>query len=203
MLDHNEKGKVVQPTDGFGAPPSYADLEEIKVKCSDCGESMSMEELGLHDCSSTTIKAAEPSAGRRAVPPPPPKKDKSVEELPKPPADEVEATTAEEDSDQPHVDATEIPSIAVLNEVVDTDLTQPVPKASDAALETNLEEVHLDDDLKDDTKIEMTIEDPDLKVDDKKESAGSAKAEAELEKTESKSPTLSDSSFKSAEETAH
>lgn len=192
VLDHNEKGKISQPTDGFGAPPSYEDLEDIKVKCSDCGESMSMEELGLHDCTGTTIKAASPSAQRRAVPTPPSKKE-TPSALPESPST----------SSQPHVELGDVPSIAILNNTVDTDLTEPVPKASDPAMETKLEEVHLGDELDDDTKIEMTIEDPDIKTADKEVAANDAESKVVQNHGPDKSPVSSDSSFKSAEESAH
>ena len=63
--------EIGQPTTGFGAPPQYDDLEEIHVKCSDCGNSMSMEELGLHECRETTVVASQPLEMRRSVPQPP------------------------------------------------------------------------------------------------------------------------------------
>ena len=62
-----------QPAEGFGSLPEYTDLEVVNVTCSTCGSSMTMEELGLHECATTMIVESEPDKLRRAVPAPPTK----------------------------------------------------------------------------------------------------------------------------------
>lgn len=60
--------EVHQPTEGFGAPPSYDDMETIKVKCSDCGTAMTMDELAIHSCADTKVTSSAPLEARRMVP---------------------------------------------------------------------------------------------------------------------------------------
>ncbi|BFZ55247.1 hypothetical protein PYCC9005_002287 [Savitreella phatthalungensis] len=74
-----------QPESGFGAPPTYDDLEDkVAVKCSTCGQAMDMDALAAHTCGSpatgdsragastsvadTPVREAPKSASKRPVP---------------------------------------------------------------------------------------------------------------------------------------
>lgn len=196
--------RMQQPKDGFGAPPSYGDLEEIKVKCSDCGESMSMEELSIHDCSITQVKASTPAEKKRQVPLPPPRtlpvqsETKSThEEVPKDigisDANKGETTASEGEhkieggSEKPE-ETIDLSTAMLANTIDDANLETRFEKASDAAMVADMQEIKLrddDDDVANEGKIEMTILDEDLKK---------GKSGLELSKTPS------ESSFKSARE---
>ncbi|CCG83973.1 protein of unknown function [Taphrina deformans PYCC 5710] len=153
-IDQKERPDVAQPAEGFGAPPKYEDLEEIKVRCSDCGNSMSMEELGLHDCSITQIRPADTSEKRRSVPPPPP--GKVAGETPKVDDTNVPAATAA--TAKLYEDAA-LPSSEEHNKHVTTSDVRGLAHHND--LPAKLEEVRLDDAEDVNDGIEMVIADDD------------------------------------------
>lgn len=187
----DDKVNVHQPTEGFGAPPQYDDLETIKVKCSDCGSSMSMEELALHDCSSTLIRQADPAEKRRSVPMAPGSRlsmlstsadpstaDPSTTEAPNRPSSstatgtDIAESLSEEPPETPIKDASDknvehnnsLAAIALAN-VEDTEPALLKHDTTIGDLPDTLEEIKLDDDDEDalDDQIQMTVADDSLR----------------------------------------
>lgn len=162
VLDTKEKEKaeIHQPVEGFGAPPQYEDLEIIEVKCSDCGTSMTMEQLAEHECTTTQIVQSAPAEARRSVPPPPAAKAKSLENPPEQPEQVAESKNLDALSTSGIDDAR--PEVAILSTAVDgidsATATTAHPESS-FDISEQMEEVRLDDASDLDDKIEMTIVD--------------------------------------------
>lgn len=151
-----EKPDVHQPTEGFGAPPQYENLEVIDVKCSDCGTSMSMEQLAEHECRTTQVVQSAPIEKRRSVPPPPPAKDKDVlvqrHEGDKAISVEGDVKGAGENDAKKEV----TPQGIVLGEAIEEAQPEDLEHNTTAFdLTEPMQEIKLDDDAED--KIEMTI----------------------------------------------
>lgn len=180
QLDQGKSQSPIQPTEGFGAPPSYEDLDSISVKCSDCGATMSMEELGIHDCTGTTVMTSLPEDRRRSVPLPPSARTKgednhsTVEEtnttmatkqrraVPVPPMTRP-LTSAQEAPEEaaPEIHATsdDLPAKVLGNTIEDVPILELHHEIPDDDLEADMQEIRLDDDIIGEDQIQMTVAD--------------------------------------------
>lgn len=217
-LEHRKSLTPIQPAEGFGAPPSYEDLDSISVKCSDCGATMSMEELSIHDCSGTTVRSSLPSEKRRVVPLPPTPRHASVPEdlnrrtdldaetteqapttqkraVPPPPPTTRQLVDSEQEEHKAINSETKLkdnPSVVVLDNMIEELPTLELQHAApDSDLENDMQEIKLDDDPIIESNIEMKIIDEDDQV--------AATEEEAAESTHvSKSPSVD--SFRSAKD---